>query len=63
MQNLLITGSSGFIGSNILLDLLNKYNIYITSRRKINKKFNKLKVIYFKNHLDLNEKLKKLKLT
>ena len=59
MQNLLITGSSGFIGSNILIDLLNKYNIYVTSRRKINKKFKKLKVIYFKNHLDLNEKLKK----
>lgn len=62
MQNLLITGSSGFIGSNILLNLLNKYNIYITSRRKINKKFKKLKVIYFKNHLDLNKKLKKIKI-
>ena len=62
MQNLLITGSTGFIGSNILLNLLNKYNIYITSRRKINKKFKKLKVIYFKNHLDLNKKLKKIKI-
>lgn len=62
MQNLLITGSSGFIGSNILLNLLSKYNIYITSRRKINKKFKKLKVIYFKNHLDLNKKLKKIKI-
>ena len=62
MQNILITGSSGFIGSNILLDIINKHNIYITSRRKINEKYKKLKVIYYKNHFDLNKKLRKIKI-
>ena len=62
MQNILITGSSGFIGSNILLDIINKHNIYITSRRKINEKHKKLKVIYYKNHFDLNKKLRKIKI-
>ena len=62
MQNILITGSSGFIGSNILLDIINKHNIYITSRRKINKKLKRLKVIYYKNHTDLNKKLRKIKI-
>ncbi len=62
MQNILLTGSSGFIGSNILLNISNKYSIYITSRGKINKKLKKLKVIYYKNHLDLNKKLKKIKI-
>ena len=62
MQNILITGSSGFIGSNILLNILNKHNIYITSRSKISIKLKELKVIHYKNHLDLNKKLKKIKI-
>ena len=62
MQNILITGSSGFIGSNILLNILNKHNIYITSRGKISNKRKELKVIHYKNHLDLNKKLKKIKI-
>lgn len=62
MQNILITGSSGFIGSNILLDMIDKHNIYITSRREINEKHKKLKVIYYKNHFDLNKKLRKIKI-
>ena len=62
MQNILITGSSGFIGSNILLNILNKHNIYITSRSKISNKLKELKVIHYKNHLDLNKKLKKIKI-
>lgn len=60
MQNILITGSSGFIGSNILLNILRDHNIYITSRS--NKKLKKVKVIYYKSHLDLNKKLKKIKI-
>ena len=62
MQNILITGSSGFIGSNILLNIHNKHNIYITSRSKISNKLKELKVIHYKNHLDLNKKLKKIKI-
>ena len=62
MQNILITGSSGFIGSNILLNILNKHNIYITSRSKISNKLKGLKFIHYKNHLDLNKKLKKIKI-
>ena len=62
MQNILITGSSGFIGSNILLNILNKHHIYITSRSKISNKLKELKVIHYKNHLDLNKKLKKIKI-
>ena len=62
MQNILITGSSGFIGSNILLNIFNKHHIYITSRSKISNKLKELKVIHYKNHLDLNKKLKKIKI-
>ena len=61
MQNILITGSTGFIGSNILKSLINNSNIYITTRNKIKKKKN-VNVLYFKNHLDLNKKLKKIKI-
>ena len=52
MKNLLITGSTGFIGSNILNSLLKNYNIFVTSRRKSFKQKNVTK-IYFKNHDDL----------
>ena len=61
MQNILITGSTGFIGSNILRKLIKNSNIFITTRRKINKRKN-INVIYFRNHLDLNKKLKKIKI-
>ncbi len=62
MQNILITGSSGFIGSNILDNLLNNCNIYVTSRKKIIYKRGNIKLIYFKNHNELNKKLKKIKI-
>jgi len=62
MQNILITGSSGFIGSNILNSLHRNYNIYITSRKNVSKKRKKVHVIYFKNHSELNKKLKKIKI-
>tara|TARA_Y100000741_G_C18245343_1_gene555307 strand:+ start:1075 stop:1923 length:849 start_codon:yes stop_codon:yes gene_type:complete len=61
MKNLLITGSTGFIGSNILNSLLKNYNIFVTSRRKSFKQKNVTK-IYFKNHDDLNDKLKKIRI-
>ena len=65
MKKILITGSNGFVGRNILNELLPKHKIYATVRkkfsRKIKKKDKKLSFIVFKNHSDLNVKLKKIK--
>lgn len=65
MYKILLTGSSGFIGSEIL-DQLSKNNIlYITQRnkKKVKKKINQnIKKIYFKNYDNLNDKLSKLKI-
>ena len=63
MNKILLTGSSGFIGSEIL-DQLSKNNIiYITQRnkKKISKNNQNIKNIYFKNYDNLNFKLSKLK--
>ena len=38
MYNILLTGSSGFIGSNILNSFSEKYKFYITVRKNIPKK-------------------------
>ena len=62
MKNILITGSNGFVGSNILNELLPKYKIYVTARKKFfrkRKKDKNLFFIIFENHSDLNLKLKK----
>jgi nucleoside-diphosphate-sugar epimerase len=61
MKNLLITGSTGFIGSNLSDRLSKKFNIFVTSRNKSFKQKN-LKNIYFKNHDHLNKELKKIKI-
>ena len=63
MNKILLTGSSGFIGSEIL-DQLSKNNIiYITQRnkKKVSKNNQNIKNIYFKNYDNLNFKLSKLK--
>ena len=65
MYKILLTGSSGFIGSEILDQLSKKNIIYITQRnkKKVNKKNNQnIKQIYFKNYDNLNLKLSKLKI-
>ena len=64
MNKLLLTGSSGFIGSEIL-DQLSKNNIiYITQRnkKKVSKNNQNIKKVYFKNYDNLNFKLSKLKI-
>ena len=64
MYKILLTGSSGFIGSNILSSFSEKYKFYIVVRKKIpQKKLIKknIKVIYFKTYESLNLKLKKIK--
>tara|TARA_B110000971_G_C19960408_1_gene477707 strand:- start:157 stop:1008 length:852 start_codon:yes stop_codon:yes gene_type:complete len=63
VNKILLTGSSGFIGSEIL-DQLSKNNIiYITQRniKKVSKNNQNIKNIYFKNYDNLNFKLSKLK--
>ena len=61
MKKILITGSSGFIGSNILTDLIDNNIIYLTNRKKNYRTDNKkIKIINFKNHKELNNKLKNI---
>ena len=60
-KKILITGSTGFVGSNITMFLRKNYKIYVTSRKKLFKQKN-ISTIYFKNHDDLNKKLKKIKI-
>ena len=63
MKKILLTGSTGFIGSHLLKELSKNYIIYITLRtktKKILKNKNVIK-IYFNNYETLNRKLKKLK--
>ena len=59
MKKILLTGSTGFVGSAILEELSKKHSIYCLNRKKI-KQSNKFKNIYFKNYNDLNKKLKKI---
>jgi nucleoside-diphosphate-sugar epimerase len=62
MLKLLLTGSTGFIGSNILSEISKNCIVFITSRKK--KKISKNKnitEINFKNYDDLNLKLKKIR--
>ena len=60
MKTILLTGSTGFLGSTILNQLSKKYKIYCINRKKI-KQSRKFKNIYFKSYDDLNSKLKKIK--
>ena len=64
MYKILLTGSSGFIGSNILNNFSEEYKFYIIVRKKISKKISmkkNVKVINFKNYEILHSKLKKIK--
>lgn len=64
MYKILLTGSSGFIGSNILYDFSKNNLIYIIVRKKPPKKLLKnknIKVIKFKNYKSLYSKIKQIK--
>jgi len=64
VYKILLTGSSGFIGSNILNSFSEKYKIYIVVRKKNSRRLpkkNNIKVINFKSYESLNSKLKKIK--
>ena len=63
MYKILLTGSSGFIGSELLNELSKKYKIYVTIRKK-RKNFNQnqnINEIFFKNYEQLNRKLKNVR--
>ena len=64
MQKILLTGSTGFIGSELLKDLSKDNRVYLTLRKKKNNKFKSKNIvnIYFNNYRDLNNKIKKLKI-
>ena len=69
MKKILITGATGFIGSNTFLNLKNNFNIFLLIRNKKRKKLNlsiykknkNIKILSFKNYDELNRKLKKVK--
>jgi len=63
MKNILLTGCTGFIGSNILKEISKKNKIFLIIRKKGKKIIKKNeKYIYYKNYKELNNKLKKLKI-
>lgn len=59
MNKILLTGSTGFIGSTILKVLSKKYRIYCLNRKNIKNQKN-IKNIFFKDYSDLNKKLGKI---
>lgn len=63
MDKILLTGSTGFIGSTLLDNLSKNNKIYITVRKKdkINLKNKNISKIYFDDYNKLNKKLKKIK--
>jgi len=64
MNKILLTGSSGFIGFELLKDLSKNYKVYITLRKKNKNQFKNKNIveIYFNNYETLNKKLKKIRI-
>jgi CDP-paratose synthetase len=64
MSNILLTGGTGFIGSNIIKELSKENNIYTIirkERKNINLKHKNIKILLFKNYTQLNSQLNKIK--
>ena len=63
MIKILLTGSTGFIGSYLLKKLCKKNKIYVILRKKRNNvlRNKNIKQIYYNNYEDLNKKIKKIK--
>ena len=62
MFNILLTGASGFIGSNILNKIKLENKVYVIQRKKTKIKIKKdknINVIKFNNFESLDKKLKK----
>tara|TARA_Y100000996_G_scaffold393908_1_gene357804 strand:- start:534 stop:1385 length:852 start_codon:yes stop_codon:yes gene_type:complete len=63
VKKILLTGSTGFIGSELLKNLSTNYKVYITLRKKIKISYKNKNIIQilFTNYNQLNEKLKIIK--
>lgn len=64
MPNILLTGATGFIGSNILKEIQLNNKVFAIKRIKSKKKIKKtknIKIINFKDYNTLSNKLKKIK--
>lgn len=61
MLKLLLTGSTGFIGSNILSEISKDCKVFITSRKKKISKNKNITEINFRNYDELNLKLRKIR--
>ena len=66
MKKILITGSTGFIGSNLLKRFYPKNKIYVILRKKSKNKYKiknykDIKIIFYDNFDELDRKLKKIK--
>ena len=63
MIKILLTGSTGFIGSHLLKKLCKKNKIYVILRKKRNNvlRNKNIEQIYYNNYKDLNKKIKKIK--
>ena len=64
MSNILLTGATGFIGSNILNELKFGNKVFVIQREKSKIKIEKsknIKILKFKNLKQLSNKLKKIK--
>jgi len=64
VSNILLTGSTGFIGSNILQSILKNNRVYIILRNKKKNKYQfkgNIKILKFKNYNELNRKLKNIR--
>ena len=64
MKNILLTGSTGFIGSELLKNLSSYNKVYVTVRKKIKINSNNKNIIkiHFNSYKNLSHKFKKLKI-
>ena len=67
MNSILITGATGFVGSNLLKELHVSNKIYLIIRnknqiKKIVKKYKKVNIIFYNKNDELNKSLKKYKI-
>jgi len=65
MSKILLTGSTGFIGSELLKDLSQNYKVYVILRKKSKRDLRNKNIIhiYYNGYKNLNNKIQKLKVT
>ena len=64
MNKILLTGSTGFIGSELLKDLSQDNKVYVILRKKLknNQRHKNVIQIFYNSYKNLNNKIKKLKI-